>query len=250
MGVDAVIFDWGGTLTPWHTLDIREIWRAYTTVYDPLRADELAGQLIEAEALTWAKAREHQRSGTLDDVLTSVGIEPYGSRHEEALSAYQEAWDPHTWTDPHVISVFEGLRDRGVLVGILSNTLWTRDYHEAVLARDGVLHLVTAAVFSSEIPWAKPHPEAFLSVVDALGVDDPVTVRLRRRPTLRGRARCEGSGDAGRPGAALGDPPRAAGARRGGPGCGGSDPRRTHAAHRRLAVDGRRLYCSGVIAQA
>ncbi len=27
--VEAVIFDWGGTLTPWHTIDIRAVWRAY-----------------------------------------------------------------------------------------------------------------------------------------------------------------------------------------------------------------------------
>jgi hypothetical protein len=28
MTVDAVIFDWGGTLTPWHTVDFAECWRA------------------------------------------------------------------------------------------------------------------------------------------------------------------------------------------------------------------------------
>jgi HAD superfamily hydrolase (TIGR01549 family) len=173
MSIDAVIFDWGGTLTPWHTLDIREMWRAYTWVYDPLRADELAGELHQAETATWAAARDHQRSGTLEDVLRSAGVEPSGSRHEEALTAYQEAWDPHTWTDPDVVPLLEGLRDRGLAVGILSNTLWTRDYHEAVLARDGVLHLIDAAVFSSEIPWTKPHPEAFLAAMSAVDVDDP-----------------------------------------------------------------------------
>ena len=28
MAIEAVIFDWGGTLTPWHNVDIRGAWLA------------------------------------------------------------------------------------------------------------------------------------------------------------------------------------------------------------------------------
>ena len=75
MAVEAVIFDWGGTLTPWHTIDLREQWLAYTSVYDPLRADELAGELLGAEAESWAAARDHHRSATLDQVFAAAGID-------------------------------------------------------------------------------------------------------------------------------------------------------------------------------
>ena len=27
--VEAVIFDWGGTITPWHTVDLREQWHVF-----------------------------------------------------------------------------------------------------------------------------------------------------------------------------------------------------------------------------
>ncbi len=183
MTIEAVIFDWGGTLTPWHVIDLREQWLAYTAVYDPLRADELAGQLQLAEAASWAAAREEHRSSTMDELLRSAGIEADGPRHEEALAAFQAFWDPHTWTDPDVIPCFEGLRDRGILVGVLSNTLWTREYHEAVFARDGIAHLVDGAVFTSEIPWTKPHPEAFRAAMEVLDIDDPaVCVYVGDRP--------------------------------------------------------------------
>ena len=76
MALEAVIFDWGGTLTPWHTIDLREQWLAYTSVYDPQRADELAGELLEAEAASWAAARDHHRSATLDEVFEAAGIVP------------------------------------------------------------------------------------------------------------------------------------------------------------------------------
>ena len=27
--VEAVIFDWGGTITPWHTVDLRQQWHVF-----------------------------------------------------------------------------------------------------------------------------------------------------------------------------------------------------------------------------
>jgi putative hydrolase of the HAD superfamily len=170
--VDAVIFDWGGTLTPWHTVDLRDQWSAYTRVYDRDRADELAGLLSDAETDAWQAAREHQRSGTMDELLRGVGIEPAGSQHAAALAAYQEFWIPHTLIDPDVPRLLEELRGRGIKVGVLSNTLWSREYHEEVFRRDGILHLVDGAVYSSEIPYTKPHPEAFRAAMAAVGVED------------------------------------------------------------------------------
>ena len=47
MTVDAVVFDWGGTLTPWHDIDLVEQWSAYAVVYDSSDAT-LAARLAEA----------------------------------------------------------------------------------------------------------------------------------------------------------------------------------------------------------
>ena len=52
--VSAVIFDWGGTITPWHTVDVNEQWRVFAREYhvdetDPARAEQLAGRIWEAE---------------------------------------------------------------------------------------------------------------------------------------------------------------------------------------------------------
>ena len=65
------------------------------------------------------------------------------------------------------------LRERGLRIGVLSNTMWPRSAHERVFSRDEILDLIDAAVYTSEIPWAKPHPEAFRAVMAAVGVDDP-----------------------------------------------------------------------------
>jgi putative hydrolase of the HAD superfamily len=171
--VEAVVFDWGGTLTPWHPIDLREQWLRYAEVYDAEHADELSALIRSAEDDAWRAGREHHRSATLDEIFRSVGVEPTGDRHERALAAYHAFWEPHTFTDPDVPGLLAGLRGRGIKVGVLSNTLWTREFHERVFLRDAVLHLIDGAVYSSEIPWTKPHPEAFRAALAAVGVEQP-----------------------------------------------------------------------------
>jgi putative hydrolase of the HAD superfamily len=171
--VQAVVFDWGGTLTPWHTIDVREQWLRYAEVYDPDGADALANRILAAEDDAWRAGREHQRSATLDEIFRTAGVEPAGKRHDRAMDAYQQFWEPHTFTDPDVPGLLAALHERGIKVGVLSNTLWTREHHEDVFRRDGILHLVDGAVYSSEVPWTKPHPEAFRAALAAVGVTDP-----------------------------------------------------------------------------
>lgn len=173
--VRAVIFDWGGTLTPWHTVDLAEQWHAYAREYaaDPGAAAVLADRILAAEDAAWARAREDGGSAHLAEVLSDAGIDTDHPGHPPALVAYEEFWEPHTFTDPDVAPLFAGLRDRGVRVGVLSNTIWSREYHERVFARDGVLHLVDGAVYTSEIDHAKPHREAFRAAMAAIGIDDP-----------------------------------------------------------------------------
>ena len=51
--------------------------------------------------------------------------------------------------------------------------MWPRRWHEDVFRRDGILDLIDGAVYSSEIDWTKPHPEAFRAAMAAVGVSDP-----------------------------------------------------------------------------
>ncbi|MGH8971502.1 MAG: HAD family hydrolase, partial [Actinomycetes bacterium] len=148
----------------------------YAEVYDVGHADEMAGRILSAEDDAWRAGREHHRSATLDEIFRSVGVDPVGERHERALAAYHAFWEPHTHTDPDVPELFAGLRDRGIRIGVLSNTLWTREHHEAVFRRDGVLEQIDGAVYSSEIPYTKPHPEAFRAAMAAVAADDPARV--------------------------------------------------------------------------
>ena len=50
MAVDAVIFDWGGTLTPWHTIDVAELWAAICAPHYPATVRKLRDHGAAASA--------------------------------------------------------------------------------------------------------------------------------------------------------------------------------------------------------
>ncbi len=182
--VDAVVFDWGGTLTPWHEVDLPQQWRVFArTVHgipvespempaeELAEADGLAMRILEAESAAWRRGRQDHSSASLEAVLDAAGVDPAHDRHHLALAAYRRFWEPHTHTDPQVRPVWQGLQERGIKVGVLSNTIWSREYHREVFERDGVLDLLDADVYSSELHVVKPHPEAFLAACAALGAE-------------------------------------------------------------------------------
>ena len=180
----AVIFDWGGTLTPWHSVDIEEQWRVFARQVhaEEAQALSLAERILVAEDAAWERSRTEHSSARLHEILAEAGLPAGDLRAEAALLAYQEFWKPHTFTDEQVRPLWEGLHERGILVGVLSNTIWSGDYHRAVFKRDGVLDLIDADIYSSELAWTKPHPEAFRAAAAALGVEPSEAVYVGDRP--------------------------------------------------------------------
>jgi HAD superfamily hydrolase (TIGR01549 family) len=167
--IEAVLFDWGGTLATWHDIDLYSVWRSVAELIDKERADDLAARLVQAEETAWARSRDDHVSSTLEDVclLAEVVMTP------AALAEYERRWHPHTELEPDAIQTLKELRERDLKIGVLSNTIWSRQRHEDIFARDGVLDLIDGAVYTSEVPWTKPHPEAFLAAMRAAGATDP-----------------------------------------------------------------------------
>jgi putative hydrolase of the HAD superfamily len=170
MAVRAVIFDWGGTLTPWHSVDHEDLWLTVCTAHYPAaEAAAAAAAARAAETELWRLAESAQQSSTMDTVFARAGF----TASAGFLTSYYEAWDPHTFTDPDVPPLLRELRGRGIKIGVLSNTMWPRAAHERIFLRDEILDLIDGAVYSSEIPWVKPHPEAFRAAMAAVGMTDP-----------------------------------------------------------------------------
>ena len=171
MNVDAVIFDWGGTLTQWHDIDFHaeSLALAQAVVNADHDLEVSRARLHQAGDTIWGRSRDHQRSATVADLFVEAGVE----HDPDLLTAYYEFWEPHTLTDPEVGPLWESLRAQGIKVGVLSNTIWPREWHEGFFRRDEVHHLIDGDVYTSEIPWTKPSPDAFRAAMAAVGVSDP-----------------------------------------------------------------------------
>src|SRR3954471_17462459 len=151
-----------------------DAWQVAAEVLAPDRADEVAVALLEAERETWARTTSTMRSATTAEVLqtasAAVGMPVDEVLHDKAVASYLDHWSPTSTARPDARPMLHALKERGLRTGLLSNTHWPRRRHEEWLARDGILDLLDARVYTSDLEHVKPHPEAFRALLDAVGV--------------------------------------------------------------------------------
>jgi putative hydrolase of the HAD superfamily len=176
--IEGVIFDWGGTLTlPIEVIYEIDTWGEAARHLDPDKHEELAVRLGTIEAELWEISRTTQKSAHLEDLIAAV-VEEFGIEMAEDSLAYAtthhlDAIRPHIEHDPDAREVLTALRDRGLRIGLLSNTLWPEEFHESLLEEAGLKDLIDARLYTSHMEYTKPHAEAFRAALRALGITDP-----------------------------------------------------------------------------
>jgi putative hydrolase of the HAD superfamily len=175
--IDGVVFDWGGTLTrPIEVIYEVDTWGEVARHLDPSNYEELAVRLGAIEGELWEISRTTQKSAHLEDLIAAVveefGIEIADESLEFATSKHLETLLPHIEHDPDAEAVLRDLRNRGLKLGLLSNTLWPESFHEELLERDGLRDLIDVRLYTSHMAVTKPHPEAFRAALDALVIED------------------------------------------------------------------------------
>ena len=178
--VEAVIFDWGGTLAHYAGVELADMWRlAARHLAGHMEADEatIQSRLAAVELAMWERTTADARSASLTEILDEatrdLGADVTAAVIEEAGTRYLDMWTPHIRHFDDAAETLAALRARGLRIGLLSNTHWPPAYHERFLERDGLDVLIDARLYTSEMPFMKPHPEAFRRALEALEVDDP-----------------------------------------------------------------------------
>lgn len=178
-GLEAVLFDWGGTLSVFVPVELADMWRLAAHHLDPAREEEIAAQLFAVENEFWADVARSQRSTDLAAIVAAasaaLGLDVGEALLEEAAVCHLDAWTPHIAHDPDAAAVLAALRARGLRTAMLSNTHWPPAFHERFLERDGLAELLDARVYSSALEYTKPHRSAFEATLRAVGVDDPAS---------------------------------------------------------------------------
>lgn len=177
MPLKAVVFDWGGTLSVWAEVDLADMWIAAAGHLDPEHPEDLVPRLLEIEDRFWKRVSSTQQSATLSEILAAASeeleLDVAEAVLEEAATHHLDAWTPHIRHDPDGPEVLAGIKQRGLKIGLLSNTLWPREFHDRFLERDGLIDYFDARLYTSHMARTKPHPSVFHAALDALGVEDP-----------------------------------------------------------------------------
>jgi putative hydrolase of the HAD superfamily len=191
----AVIFDLGGTLVDWPDWD-RDAPRRWAMSYDYLTAvlprndwpdrGAFVGAMREAELAHWQRVEREQGSGPPSALLTD-GFRRLGRHAGEAellaaLDGYAHAVDGWAVVFPDAADTLRFLRERGYRLGLLSNTWWAAEWHNADLAAHGLAELLDEVIYTSSRSHSKPHPSVFLELAGRLGVDAAACVMVGDRP--------------------------------------------------------------------
>lgn len=175
--IEAVIFDWGGTLATYAGIEMIDMWRLAARHLAPDREEEVCARLALIEEASWARIPVDQGSTTLSSLLAAASadleLDVGEAVLEEAATHHLDSWTPHVHHDPDAVPALSALRELGLRIGLLSNTHWPRAFHERFLGRDGLKSLIDVRCYTSELERTKPHAEAFHAVLEPLGVSRP-----------------------------------------------------------------------------
>jgi putative hydrolase of the HAD superfamily len=176
--LEAVLFDWGDTLMEfrWDEELMDAAFRAGLAALEreDLPADEIRSHFRERfEPLFWAPGtvEEIEYPGMIRDALAHFGIELGEDELVRFLEAEHAAWEPARVLGSTTHALLEGLRDRGLKLGLVSNAFDPGWLLHGDLEQMGLAERLDVAVFSSEVGFRKPDPRIFEQALHALEVE-------------------------------------------------------------------------------
>jgi HAD superfamily hydrolase (TIGR01549 family) len=122
--------------------------------------DEVEGSLREFKVETVARNLLDVLKITTSDGLCEDFLKSYYQPITEQLTLMDDA-----------VKVLRHFKDGNLKIGLVSNTIFPKEYHLKELKRFGLLYFLDAYHFSSEMGVRKPHPEIFLKALDELQVN-------------------------------------------------------------------------------
>jgi putative hydrolase of the HAD superfamily len=192
--LQGVIFDLGGTLLDWRDWD-SDSPRRWGLSHDYLVQTHPARQWPERsayiQAMLAAERAHWQQVSTLHTSGTPTALLRDGFQHLHyavsevdllaALDGYAQAVAGWAYVFPDSAPTLQILHAQGYRIGLLSNTWWAADWHNADLAAHGLDTFLDEVVYTSDLPYSKPHPSTFLEVASRLHVDPQACIMIGDR---------------------------------------------------------------------
>jgi putative hydrolase of the HAD superfamily len=185
--IQVVLFDLGGTLLhyeqpPDNTFEaigdraIRALLAAAAQAGAKIPDVNVAARAVERMAAAMqAKADRAQHANTAENIiregLEAVDIKLSQKAWNVGIARYyQVVSEVATLASPDTRPVLAQLTEQGRGLGLVSNTLWSPEVHDADLARFELLEYLPVRVYSSAAGVVKPHPTIYRQALDRLDV--------------------------------------------------------------------------------
>jgi len=196
--IRSVIFDLGGTLVDFHSgaadwrgMEARGV-AAFRRFLDERGCapseSEFNASVWSALHAGWQAATAGQANLRLLDLVAATaahfGMVLDDPAQMQAARVYAAAVAEGSVPCDGVCETLSALTERGLRLGLLSNTMWPGQFHRQDLERFGLAEFLDVMVFSSDVGLWKPNAAAFQYVTDQLGVSPAEAVFVGDLPEI------------------------------------------------------------------
>lgn len=194
--IKASLFDLGGTLIHYEdgersVFDLTEegansLFYYLLERYKPLPPISEFMEKVRQEINRYARvAFRELRGGTVEtpirDAIIDMGIYISDEEWVEARRALLAPISASAIPREGVRETMQRLRERGIMLGIISNTFWNGDMHDEDLRRFGLLEFFPLRIYSCDFGLMKPRPEIFQHALNVIGVPPRETIYVGDR---------------------------------------------------------------------
>jgi putative hydrolase of the HAD superfamily len=181
--IKAVLFDMGSTLLefenhPWEEL----IRQGIEAVYDALHGhgaalpgrEEFFQAFRESYRTTWIEAEqslvEMEIRVLLESTTRALGLPLSDADMLNLVRVHYRPVSSQVTIYADTIDTLVDVRSRGMMIGLVSNTIWPGSLHREDLERFGIIDFFDHLLFSADVGFRKPHPQIFQTALEALKV--------------------------------------------------------------------------------
>lgn len=194
MKFKAVFFDLGSTLIdfenhPWDELGRMGCRNACAILKNELNhdisAEKLWGDFHYAIDMMFMNHTEDLAEIDLHEVtsgiLTKLGVTMHDGFAGRFIDAYYQPITKQISLCEGADAILTRLKDAGLTVGLISNTIFPARFHRSEMEKFGILKYFDFTIFSSEFKMRKPKRDIFLKALELAGCEASETVFIGDR---------------------------------------------------------------------